>query len=53
MAKGVCPTCRSTDIEYLGSEPVDESVKYGARCRACNTEFTEWYDLVYSETIKH
>lgn len=53
MEKGKCPECGSDDITYGDSELIDDSMGYRATCNKCLTEFTEWYDLVYSCTIKH
>ena len=53
MKEGRCPTCQSDDLDYLDMDVEGESVGRNVRCRQCNTKFTEWYDLIYSETVKH
>ena len=48
---GICGKCGSEDIDYGGSEIVDDSLSYLFHCNKCGADGTEWYDLTYSETI--
>lgn len=45
---GICPKCKSEDIDYGDSEPVDTSYVYEAHCNKCGIDFKEWYDMVFS-----
>lgn len=49
---GVCPNplCKSNQLDYGASEPLDESIGYPFTCEACGTEGIEFYDLSFSET---
>lgn len=53
MEEGRCPECGSDEVSYTGSQIDGSSLGYDVVCDKCSTRFTEWYDLVYSETIKH
>ena len=53
MKEGYCPTCGGDDIEYMDIELEGESMGRNVQCRSCKTKFTEWYALVYEETVKH
>ena len=50
--KGECPHCGSKNISYCESGVDGQSYYYECYCDACDEEFTEWYDLVYVESIK-
>ena len=45
---GCCPKCNSIDIDYRGSEPLDETYIYKCYCKNCATYFTEEYVLKYN-----
>lgn len=53
MEEGVCPNCGSHDVTYGDSQLDGNSLGYNVECDQCHTRFTEWYDLVYSETIQY
>lgn len=46
-----CPKCGSSNIEYGSSELFENDIWYKAVCEDCWCEFSERYDIVYSETI--
>lgn len=47
---GECPKCGSFDIEYGSNKLFENDIWYKAVCEECWCEFTERYDLVFSET---
>ena len=50
--KETCPYCGEKNIGYEESGIDGESYYFECYCDHCEKAFTEWYDLVYSETIK-
>lgn len=49
--QGRCPICGSENVDYEGSYLSNNSYIYDARCGDCGNEFSEYYDLVYAESI--
>ena len=42
---GICPYCKSTNIEYGTMEVEDESIYYPIDCNDCDKTSKEWYGL--------
>jgi DNA-directed RNA polymerase subunit M/transcription elongation factor TFIIS len=51
LCLGLCPKCGNDEITYLDGYVKDESYVYEVVCDSCETEFKEYYDINYSETI--
>jgi len=49
---GCCASCGSNDLDYVGSEPVDNGIFYAYRCNRCEKTGKEWYNLKYVETTE-
>lgn len=47
MEAGICPNCKSDNIEYGDSEMICGQLKYNATCNDCGTTFIEWYDVTF------
>ena len=47
---GLCPNCGSENITYTDGYIQDKDYVYDCMCDDCEQEFTEYYDVVYSET---
>lgn len=47
---GTCPNCGSENITYTDGYVQDEDYVYDCMCDDCEQEFTEYYDIIYSET---
>lgn len=45
--QGVCPKCRSKNIEYGAAEFEDDLLYYPGKCNECGYEFEEWYALEF------
>ena len=51
-AEGICPKCNGGSISYSGDIVRDDAaLGYKARCSDCGLFFTEWYLLVFDESI--
>lgn len=48
---GVCPKCKSENLEYGNSEIDGDCIFYEFECRDCGCCATECYDLVFVETV--
>lgn len=48
---GMCPKCGSDNLEYGNTELEGNYLGYEFECRQCGCEGTEWYKLVYEETV--
>ena len=44
----ICPNCKSKNIDYGTSELYDTQISYQLVCQDCDSQFFEWYDLVFS-----
>ena len=47
---GICPYCKTEDIEYGSIELEEDHVYYPAKCNKCNKEFREYYNILYDST---
>ncbi len=51
LGSGVCPKCKSEDLDYGNGYVEDESYYYEFTCNNCEASSKEWYNLTYSETL--
>ncbi len=49
--QGVCPKCKTTDIEYGIIELGGNTIVYPFGCRKCNFKGEEVYDLKFNHMI--
>lgn len=49
--EGECPKCGSGNINWHGSEDIDDGRVYDAECDDCQCVFTEEYNLKYCVSV--
>jgi len=47
---GICPYCKSEDLDYQDGYPEDDWYIYNFICLECNQEGKEVYRLIYLQT---
>lgn len=45
--QGLCPKCKSGNLEYFATEYVDNMCYYRYKCEDCGQEGEEWYSLTF------
>jgi hypothetical protein len=50
LEQGTCPIC-DEGLNYHGSEPEGESIKYHCHCPGCGWSGEEWYELRFTGFI--
>lgn len=51
IMRGCCPKCGSDNLTYEDTQLEADMLGYEFTCDECGAEGTEWYELVYTESI--
>jgi hypothetical protein len=51
QCEGICPKCGSSNLIWGDADNDGDGVGYEFECEDCGCTGTEWYNLVYAETI--
>ena len=46
--QGICPMCKSTNLDYEAVEFEGDMCYFPYKCKDCNTEGEEWYNLTFT-----